>query len=79
MDSAREDHAAAEAVRQRNEAERIAAETARAAAEASRSSAETGRRAVTHEFTLTIATLQALVGRMEAVEALRREASKDPG
>jgi hypothetical protein len=69
-------HAAAEAVRQQRELDRVAAETARNAAEQSRVSAETGRRAVTDEVHATIATLKTLVDRMEFVEALRRDAHK---
>ena len=67
-------HAAAEAVRQQRELERVAAETSRNAAEQSRASAETGRRAVTDEVRGTIATLKIVLDRMEAVEALRRDA-----
>ena len=67
-------HAAAEAVRQQRELERVAAETSRNAAEQSRAAAETGRRAVTDEVRGTIATLKIVLDRMEAVEALRRDA-----
>jgi hypothetical protein len=67
-------HAAAEAVRHQRELDRVAAETSRVAAEQSRVSAETGRRAITKEVHGTIATLKTLVDRMEAVEALRRDA-----
>lgn len=67
---------AAEVVRQQQELERQAAESARHAAERARESAEVGRREVASEVHLTIETLTTLVGRMESVEALRREARK---
>ena len=67
----------AEAERQQQELTRQAAERARVAAEDSRASAEDGRRAATEEVHATIATLTTIVGRMEAVEALRRYARKD--
>jgi hypothetical protein len=67
-------HAATEAVRQQHELERQAAESARHTAETSRASEETRRRAVADEVHQTIATLTALVDRMEVVEALRRDA-----
>jgi hypothetical protein len=70
------DRAAAEGVRQRQELDRQAAEAARHAAERARASAEIGRREVANEVHGTVATLTALVGRMELVEALRREARK---
>ena len=69
-------HADAEAARQQYELERQDAERARNTAEESRVSAEHGRRAVADEVTETIATLKTLVDRMEAVEALRRDAKK---
>jgi len=47
------------------------------AAEESRVSAENGRRAIAGEVSETIATLKTLVTRMEAVEALRRDAKKE--
>ena len=71
-------HLHAEAVREQHELERQAAERARIAAEESRMSAESGRRVVAGEVNETIATLKTLVSRMEAVEALRRYARKDP-
>jgi hypothetical protein len=71
-------HADAEAVREQHELGRQAAERARIAAEESRVSAESGRRVVAGEVSETIATLKTLVSRMEAVEALRRYARKDP-
>ena len=67
----------AEAERQQHELTRQTAERARVAAEESRASAEDGRRAVADEVGATIATLTTLLGRMEAVEALRRNARKD--
>ena len=69
--------AEAETRRQQHEVAREAAERERVAAEASRALAETGRRAVADEVRETIATLSSLVNRMEAVEALRRDARKD--
>jgi len=69
--------AEAEAERQQHELTRQTAERARAVAEELRVSAEHGRRAVAEEVGETIATLTTLLGRMEAVEALRREASRD--
>jgi hypothetical protein len=69
-------HAEAEVVRQQQEAQRQAAEVARHAAERTRESAEVGRRAMASEVHGTVATLTTLVARMEAVEALRREARK---
>jgi methionine synthase I (cobalamin-dependent) len=78
MDSETErHHADAEAIRQQHELTRQAAELGRIAAEESRMSAEDGRRAVAGEVSETIATLQTLVRRMEAVESLRRAAKKD--
>ena len=70
-------HTDAEAVRQQHELERQIAERARIAAEDSRASAENGRRTVAVEVSATIATLKKLVTRMEAVEALRRDAKRD--
>ena len=67
---------AAEADRQRQEHQRQTAESGRRAAERARESAELGRREVASEVHGTIATLTTLVGRMENVEALRREARK---
>ena len=67
----------AEAERQQHELTRQAAERARAVAEESRASAEEGRHAVAAEVSATIATLTTLLSRMEAVEALRRQATKD--
>ena len=67
----------AETVRQQHELERQVAERARSAAEESRAFAEDGRRAVAAEVNATIGTLTTLLSRMEAVEALRREARKD--
>jgi len=49
----------------------------RNAAEESRVATEHDRRAVANEVTETITTLTALLNRMEAVEALRRDARKD--
>lgn len=68
--------ASAEAVRQQQELERQAAESARHAAERARETAEAGRQEVASEVHGTIETLTILVGRMESVEALRREARK---
>jgi len=77
MDSERErNHVDAEAVRQEYELERQAAERARVTAEHSRESAESGRRAVAGEVSETVADLRTLLARMEAVEALRRDARK---
>lgn len=70
-------HADAEAVRQQHELERQCAERARIAAEESRVTAESSRRTIAGEVSETVATLTTLVRRMEAVEALRREAKKD--
>ena len=67
----------AEAERQQQELTRQTAERARVAAEESRSSAEDRRRVATEEVNATIATLTTIVGRMEAVEALRRYARND--
>jgi membrane protein involved in colicin uptake len=66
----------AEAQRQQHELSRQAAERARNAAEESRVSAEHGRRAVAEEVSEIVATLTTLLNRMEAVEALRRDARK---
>ena len=77
MDSEIERHRAdAEAARQQSELERQEAERARSTAEETRVSAENGRRAVADEVSETIVTLKNLVTRMEAVEALRRDARK---
>ena len=70
-------HADAEAVRQQHELARQATERARVAAEESRVSAENRRRALGDEVSQTIATLTTLLKRMEAVEALRRDARKE--
>jgi hypothetical protein len=67
----------AEAERQHHELTRQDAERARAAAEELRVSAEDGRRVAADEVRETIALLTTLLIRMEAVEALRREARKD--
>ena len=67
----------AEAERQQHELTRQAAERVRVSAEESRASAEDGRRAIAAEVSATVATLTTLLGRMEAVEALRREGRKD--
>ena len=72
-------HDDAEAVRQQHELQRQVAEHARNTAEESRVSAEHGRRAVADEVRETIATLTTLLNRMEAVEALRRDARNDTG
>ena len=69
--------AVAEGLREQRELERQAAELARNAAEESRVSAENGRRAVADEVSETVATLTTLLNRMQAVEALRRDARKD--
>jgi hypothetical protein len=67
----------AEAERQQHELTRQVAERERAAAEESRVAAEHGRHAVATEVSATVATLMMLLSRMEAVEALRREARKN--
>ena len=78
MDIERERRRAdAEAERQQHELNRQAAERARAAAEVLRASAEDVRRAAGAEVHATVETLSTLLSRMEAVEALRREARKD--
>ena len=78
MDIELERHRAdAEAERHQHELTRQAAERARAAAEESRVSAEDDRRTVAVEVSATIEALATLLSRMEAVEALRREARKD--
>ena len=69
--------AVAEGLREQRELKRQAAELARNAAEESRVSAENGRRAVADEVSETVATLTTLLNRMQAVEALRRDARKD--
>ena len=66
----------AEARRQEHELAREAAERARNTAEASRVEAENSRRAAAHEVSETLTALTTLVARMEAVEALRRLATK---
>ena len=68
----------AEAERQQQELERQAAERGRSAAEASRESAETMRRVVSDDVRDTVVTLNTILKRMEAVEALRRDMRKDP-
>ena len=77
MDEMDRRHAEAEAIRQQHELERQAAEHVRNSSEGSRVSAEDGRRTVALEVNETIETLTTLLHRMEAVEALRREARKD--
>jgi len=67
----------AEAERQQHERDRQGAERARIAAEESRVSAESGRRVVAGEVSETVAALQTLLKRMEAVEALRRDVPKE--
>ena len=67
----------AETRREQHELARQDAERARAVAEKSRASAEEARRTVAAEVSATVETLTTLVSRMEAVEALRREATKD--
>ena len=67
----------AEAERRQHELTRQTAERARVAAEESRASAEAGRRTIAAEVSGTIETLTTILTRMEAVEALRREAMKD--
>ena len=67
----------AEDERQQNELTREAAERERVAAEESRVSAEDVRHAVADEVREAVATLTTLLTRMEAVEALRRDARKD--
>ena len=64
----------AEAERQQHELTRQAAERARDAAEASRVAAENARRALADEVSETVETLTSILKRMEAVEALRRDA-----
>jgi hypothetical protein len=64
----------AEAVRHQRELERQPAERARDAAEASRVAAENGRRALADNVNDTVETLTIILKRMEAVEALRRDA-----
>ena len=67
----------AEARRQEHELAREAAERTRNTAEASRVDAEKSRRAAAHEVAGTLTLLTTVVARMEAVEALRRQATKD--
>ena len=74
MESRRAD---AESAREQHELARQETERARVTAEESRMSAEDGRRAAATEIRATIAALTTLVERMEAVEALRRQATKD--
>jgi hypothetical protein len=69
--------ASAEAERQHHELARQAAERERDDAEASRVAAEKGRRALAGEVRETVETLTTILDRMEAVEALRRDARKD--
>ena len=76
MDSETE-RSRAEATRQQHELDRQAAERAREAAEATRVAAENGRRTVVDEVSGTVETLATLLNRMEAVEALRRDARND--
>ena len=66
----------AEARRQEHELAREAAERARNTAEASRVEAENSRRAAAREVAETLTTLSTIVARMEAVEALRRVATR---
>ena len=66
----------AEAERHQHELTRQAAERARDDAEASRVAAENGRRALAGEVRETVETLTTILKRMEAVEALRRDAAK---
>ena len=68
--------AAAEALRQQHELERQAAERTRQVAEELRTSAESGRRVFVDEVRISVATLTTLLHRMEAVEALRRDAKR---
>ena len=72
-------HAEAEAVRQKHELARQAAEQARHVAEASRAAAEDARRLLADEVSETVETLTTILHRMEAVEALRRDAYKERG
>jgi hypothetical protein len=67
----------AEVERQQHELTRQAAERERAEAEKSRVFAEDGRRAVAAEVRATVETLTTVLSRMEALEALRREARRD--
>ena len=78
MDELDRRHAEAEAIRQQHELERQAAEHVRNTSEGSRVSAEDGHRTVALEVNEMIETLTTILHRMEAVEALRREARKDP-
>jgi hypothetical protein len=67
-------HTEAEAIRHEHELARQAAERARNEAEASRVTSENRRRQVAEEVSDTVEMLMSIVKRMEAVEALRREA-----
>ena len=64
--------AEAEAVRQQQERDRQARERQRVAAEGERVAAEDVRVTATVEVRETVATMKTLLGRMEAVEKLRR-------
>lgn len=77
MDSETERRRAeAEVGRQQHELERQTAERARDAAETSRVAAENGRRVLADEVSETVETLTIILKRMEAVEALRRNAHR---
>ena len=79
MDSEQERlRAEAETSRQLHELQRQGNERTRGIAEASRAAAEEMRRASTIEIVGTVDTLSTIVKRMEAVEALRREARRNP-
>ena len=65
-------HADAEATRQAQERLREAQEASRVIAETARVTAEAGRATAADEVSATVATLTALLQRMEAVETLRR-------
>lgn len=62
----------AETIRQRQESQREADELSRTSAEAARVVAEIGRVAAAKEVRDTVATLMALLERMEEVETMRR-------
>lgn len=62
----------AEVIRQQQELSRQATERTRVAAENARVVAEEHRRTAAQEVSDTVATLKALLERMEAVEAMRR-------
>lgn len=72
------ERADAEATRQQLELARQSAERARVAAEDARARAEDGRRAASVEVAHTVATMTEILGRMEAVEQMRR-ASRSGG